>query len=269
MRDALSLLDQVLAFAGDRVDISDVHTVTGSLGEEKLSEILAALVEGDAATALDYIESLVTDGLEPERLIHELIHAARDVLLLLTAPELEEVKERLAGRETLMRLSDQVSREQLVMIMDGLLEYQQQMKWAAHPRILLELAIVQIAQGSHINEGEESSAVVHKLQERLQGLERKVAELASKLDALTSTAGAATSMGAKQVSSSPTSERKKVVIPGQIGELLKAATPEQLQKVKRGWPEVLNRVKEQKITVHAWLVDGEPVAATEQAVTRF
>ncbi len=268
MRDALSLLDQVLAFAGDRVEISDVHAVTGSLGEEKLSEILEALVGGNAAKALDCIESLVTDGLEPERLIHELIHATRDVLLLLTAPELGEVKERLAGIETLTRLADRVSREQLVMIMDGLLDYQQQMKWAAHPRVLLELAIVQLAQGSHINEGEESSAEVRRLQERLRGLEQQVAELSSKLDALTSTAGTVTSISTKQVPnpSSPNLERKKVVIPGQIGELLKKASPEHLQKVKRSWSEVLNRVKEQKITVHAWLVNGEPVAATGQAV---
>src|SRR5690606_16722641 len=49
-------------------------------------------------------------------------------------------------------------------------------------------------------------------------------------------------------------------------KLLRDIDPMRTEEVRRHWPEVLARVKEQKITVHAWLIDGEPVAATEEAV---
>lgn len=51
-----------------------------------------------------------------------------------------------------------------------------------------------------------------------------------------------------------------------MAPLLKEASAEALQKLQRAWPDVLARVKERKITVHAWLIDGEPVAATEDTL---
>lgn len=270
MRDALSLLDQVLAFAGERVEVADVHAVTGSVSENELSEILEALLDGAPAEALDSIERLVTGGLEPERLIHELVHAARDVLLLLTAPKLAEVKERLAGREGLTKLADRAKADQLARMMDGLIEYQQQMKWTAHPRILLELAMVQLCQHPEAMQSEESSAALRQLQQKVHHLERQVEMLTSRLASSSSMhlAESAPAQGKPSATrSSPTATTSKGTgIVGHLHQVLKEATPKHLQTIQREWDGVLNRVKEQKITVHAWLVDGEPVAATEHAV---
>jgi DNA polymerase-3 subunit gamma/tau len=62
MRDAESLLDQVLAYAGDRVTAAAVREAVGLADEEAIAALLDAYVAGDAAAALDRIESLADGG---------------------------------------------------------------------------------------------------------------------------------------------------------------------------------------------------------------
>ena len=45
-----------------------------------------------------------------------------------------------------------------------------------------------------------------------------------------------------------------------IQEVLSAASPQALQKLMQQWTDVLNKIKKKKIQVHAWLIDGVPVA---------
>jgi DNA polymerase III subunit gamma/tau len=62
MRDAESLLDQVLAFAGDRVTADDVRQAVGLADEAQIGALLDAYVAGDAVAALDLIEGLADVG---------------------------------------------------------------------------------------------------------------------------------------------------------------------------------------------------------------
>ena len=62
MRDAESLLDQVLAFAGDRVTVEQVREAVGLADDEAIAALLAAYLAGDAGAALDAIESLADVG---------------------------------------------------------------------------------------------------------------------------------------------------------------------------------------------------------------
>jgi len=62
MRDAESLLDQVLAFAGDRITVDAVREVVGLADEAEISALLDAYLAGDAPAALDRIEALADVG---------------------------------------------------------------------------------------------------------------------------------------------------------------------------------------------------------------
>src|ERR1019366_8686409 len=73
MRDAMSLLDQVIAFSGPRVTGNDVTRVLGVADRKILHELTGALVAGDAATCLGVVERLAQQGFD-------LPHVAKDVL---------------------------------------------------------------------------------------------------------------------------------------------------------------------------------------------
>ncbi|HET8587742.1 MAG TPA: DNA polymerase III subunit gamma/tau [Candidatus Limnocylindria bacterium] len=62
MRDAESLLDQVLAFAGERIGIEQVREAVGLADDASIVRLIDAFVAGDAAAALDAIEALADVG---------------------------------------------------------------------------------------------------------------------------------------------------------------------------------------------------------------
>jgi DNA polymerase-3 subunit gamma/tau len=81
MRDAESLLDQVLAYAGDRVTAEAVREAVGLADDEAIAALLAAYLAGDAPAALDRIESLADGGRDMAQVAAQAEVAARRQLL--------------------------------------------------------------------------------------------------------------------------------------------------------------------------------------------
>ena len=84
MRDAESLLDQVLAFAGDRITVADVREAVGLADEQAITGLLDAYAAGDAAGALDVIESLADVGRDMGQVAAQAEAEARRRLLTAT-----------------------------------------------------------------------------------------------------------------------------------------------------------------------------------------
>ena len=156
--------------------------------------------------------------------------------------------------EELKQLAKEFSTDQLTAFLDQLIHYQQQMKWVAYPRILLEMAFIRFCSSKE----EKESHPVDSAQ--LQQLEQKVNRLEQKL-----------------ANSSP----QRLGVPSEEMENNQKDSNDQLmtskdwtdqlsidhyQKVKSRWLELLQKVKETRITVYAWLVDGELVGATPKRV---
>jgi DNA polymerase-3 subunit gamma/tau len=76
-RDGLSLLEQVIAFAGERVTAQDARKVLGALPADLTGRLLDALLSGDAAAVLDQMRSCWDGGADPSRLLSALVEEAR------------------------------------------------------------------------------------------------------------------------------------------------------------------------------------------------
>lgn len=267
MRDALSLLDQVLAYADGRVEESTVLAVTGSTSRVALAELWKGLAEGDARTVLDRVDGLVREGAEPQRLIDDMIDAGRDLLLLRTAPNLPDLRDRVGGDEIWKELAGRFSPGALNRMLEVLLQASQKMKWTPHARVVLEMAIVELCHPAAAPEQTAAREVARSapapssdgLEERIRRLERWLKELESAVS--DRDGGLKGTVLSSQKPAAPSGGQS-------AGErdLLREVDPQKAEEVRRQWPEVLARVKEQRITVHAWLIDGEPVAATRDAV---
>lgn len=265
MRDALSLLDQALAFGGDHLDEQVVLSVTGAVSREVIFEILQSIANFDATAALNQLDECVVKGVEPDRMIQDLTHACRDLLLVKTAPQLDEIGSGAVVGNIGKQLAERLSIAQLTGMLDELIRYQQQMKWVAHPRILLEMALVRLCQPTGIGAVDhEAVKQIDQLTERIRQLEQVVEKLKQSPPRVAHASappqvGAETGLAPKSADT-----RKKPVLIGQ--NWLQQLSEKRLAEVKRAWPEILHEVKKERITVHAWLVDGEPVAATNDTV---
>ena len=79
MRDSLSALDQVRAFAGDTITVEDVVTVLGLVGRDLVFDMLDAVAREDAPAAFALVERAIERGYDLRQLCRELARATRDL----------------------------------------------------------------------------------------------------------------------------------------------------------------------------------------------
>ena len=81
MRDAQSLLDQLLAFSGDTITASSVHQLLGTAGEERVLKLAAAIVNGSALDAIQGINEFAEQGLQLGELLDQMVELWRELML--------------------------------------------------------------------------------------------------------------------------------------------------------------------------------------------
>jgi DNA polymerase III subunit gamma/tau len=263
MRDALSLLDQALAFAGNCLDEETVLAVTGAVSGESVLNLLEKVAERDAAASLAALDECIAGGMEPQRLLEDLTAVCRDLLLTKTAPELSELRHSLIRSGRGEELARKLSATKAAEMLDTLILYQQQMKWVSHPRILLELALVRLCR-LRPTERDEQASQVRKLAERVAQLEETLKQLRQHPQSSPveeSTGEAEKGDVARRETRAPS---KPLTWLDELGSERLSST--RFAEVRRHWQEIMQKIKEEKIMVHAWFIDGEPVGATDDAV---
>ncbi len=111
MRDALSLLDQALAFGGGTVQEQEVRDMLGSVSRDKVIQLLQAMLQGDAAQTMKAVAVLAEFSPDFENVLAELLSLLHHMSLAKTVPE--ALDEFVSARETLLKLSEEVSAEDL------------------------------------------------------------------------------------------------------------------------------------------------------------
>ena len=111
MRDALSLLDQALAFGGGSVQEQEVRDMLGSVSRDKVLGLLKAVVQRDATQTMQAVRALAEFSPDFENVLAELLSLLHHMSLAKTVPE--ALDEFVSAREVLLELSEQVSAEDL------------------------------------------------------------------------------------------------------------------------------------------------------------
>lgn len=135
VRDAISLLDQVSAYAKDNIDASIVYEVAGTVSKDEIVKLLQSIVDKDHVTALQTIEDLTQQGKEVSRILVDFLDVLRD---LLTSKALK------ASSHSHQELLDQLSFAKLYHYLDILNQLQYDMKFTSQKEAYLELAIIKM-----------------------------------------------------------------------------------------------------------------------------
>ena len=168
LRDAQTLLDQVISFEGTKVDDAHVAQVLDLIDRRVLLAILEACVAGDAAAVLEAAGRAAAGGAEAKRLGQDLLQMLRDLVVLRLAPDapdlVEGSDEELAELRALAARSDEA---RLRRMFRALVREQEDLAWAPRPFAVLELALVRLAT---LPSGDD----VGQLLARLDALERQL-----------------------------------------------------------------------------------------------
>jgi DNA polymerase III subunit gamma/tau len=143
MRDAQSALDQVIAFAGTTVGADDVSTVLGLVGRELLFDLVAAVVDEDAARAFALADRASEAGHDLRLVLREMTQVVRDMMLLSVDPQRAGDGALAEGeRERLAELATSFSREDVMRAFDLLSKAEQEIRLVSHPRYYFEMVLL-------------------------------------------------------------------------------------------------------------------------------
>ncbi|MCZ0717912.1 DNA polymerase III subunit gamma/tau [Aerococcus kribbianus] len=145
MRDALSLLDQVISFSGDTISLETTREITGTLSEELLVDFNQALVNGQVASALSFLQDMLRRGQDAKRFVEEELLFVRDLLM---AKEMaQDATELLTQRydDGFYLFAKAISVEQINRIMAAFKDTQQEIRFTLQAEIYLEVVSVQLA----------------------------------------------------------------------------------------------------------------------------
>ncbi|AXI32139.1 DNA polymerase III subunit gamma/tau [Priestia megaterium] len=259
MRDALSLLDQAISYSTEKVSLEDVLSITGAVSEAFIVKIVQAIFNENIVEALDSVESLIKNGKDPARFVEDLIFYYRDVLLYQASEENAYLLEKAAVNEEFKELSSKMDSAFIYKVIAELNQTQQEMKWSNHPRVLLEVALVKLAQSST---SQESSLSYQDILQKMNQMEAELQQLKEKGIQVDHTAQAVQTE--KKQTRQSRSQYKTPV--GKVNEVLKNATRQNLETIKRSWAQVLDTLKQQNKASHAALLsNSEPVASSDQS----
>ncbi len=101
MRDSISLLEQALAYANKKIEISDIHDINGTLMPEEIDDFILKILNNDLVGLLSNLEEYDNNGKNMVKIVQELINRLKDCLIFIKAPKfindnssfLEKVKE--------------------------------------------------------------------------------------------------------------------------------------------------------------------------------
>ncbi|CAM4018652.1 DNA polymerase III subunit gamma/tau [Alkalicoccus chagannorensis] len=270
MRDALSLLDQAVSFAEEKVTTEDILAVIGSASRDHLYDIVEAVRDGSVGTGLEKIDILMEEGKDPNRLLEDLLFFFRDALMIKAAPQLEESQDRVRADDRFQTITEQLEQVWIFAMIERLNHFQQEMKWASHPQVFLEMFIVQASQqpaGLPASEPAQApaSSTVEALEQKITALERSLKRMQQ--EGVPAAGGASA-----QTSEAPARQRKRskpaAASAGKGGDsrhvaaMLNEAEKAELQQLQSSWGGVLEQVKQQSVPASAWLNDCQPKAAS-------
>ena len=247
MRDALSLLDQVISFSDDKVSFEQAIQVSGSLTDDLMIEFVRLLTQQQAQAALLQLQDLLLLGKEASRLIEEWLEFSRDLLVA------KQTGDMIGRSEAFVEFAKEVEEAFLYRFMDALNQTQQEMRFTTKPTISLEVFTIKMAQPVVAVAQQAAPAnqeYVSQLEQQLQSLQQQMSQLLQGQSVVVP----------KKATSTP--QVKASTYKPNISEVYKvldAATRKDLIFIRELWGDLLQMLS---TTQRALLKASEPVAAS-------
>jgi DNA polymerase-3 subunit gamma/tau len=167
MRDAQSILDQLVSFSDKEISQADVHAMLGTVGQDMYRQIAVAICENDSFTILKTIDEIVERGKDLAQFLKELTVYFRNLLIA-----------GFGGGETLIDLSEEDLAElkklcgrfeppDLLRIVEALSDLESRFRQLPSPRVAVEMLLMRMAQSG-------ADVSIDKLLTKLTALEKRL-----------------------------------------------------------------------------------------------
>jgi DNA polymerase-3 subunit gamma/tau len=280
MRDALSLLDQGVAFNDGRLTSEKILEVLGMSGRRLLSDLGRAIARGDQEVCIRLIDRAIRDGKDIGQLFKDIILFLRDIMIAKAVPsglaptardEADQIRE-LAGAFVM---------ENIVTAINILSEAETKAKWSQYPRVFLEAALVKICCPP-------VDASIDSLEERLARIEQIVFSGNGKKSKMTVVAEEDNDTQKRLGASRPEGSNRHILQPdnkdsGVVGKKgsepcgsiktdkksceQPGSTGADIKLIQRRWAGVLGYIEKNKKGLYTLVQKSEPIALKGNVLT--
>ena len=146
LRDAESMLDQLVAFCGEKISESDVLNVFGFTSEQTVIDLTGRILRGETPDAIDLLHQQSESGKDMMRLMSDLIAYLRDLLVFKAKPDAltEDVDPDV--QKSLAAHAELIATDRLLDLIDQFAAAEGRMKWAPNKKLHFEVAIIKAIQ---------------------------------------------------------------------------------------------------------------------------
>ncbi len=251
LRDSQSILDQIASSAEGQIVKEDIVRSLGALEEERLFELVDALANQDAASALKILDGVMKEGKDPSLFAEKLLEHTRNLLFLSVSEKLADLVDTTESyKKILLKQKERFSKDELFYFFSVITHTIQTMKRFDMKCIPLEIALVKLVLKSPM-------AGLSQILERLKNSEKKTLEPPPRLN-ISKPRVEEDDPDAPETEELPTGE-----IPA------KAILPDKkITSLDTVWQPLIRALKNEKISVATYLAEGEPINL-EEGVARI
>lgn len=261
MRDALSILDQLLSLGQKKLTSQQVQQVLGMPDFDKLLELMGAVAEKDPANSLAHLDALIQLGHSLEQIVTAAIDHCRSLLLLLTCgPDTPLLVVSGQNRKALIQQTSLLDVPTVVFFIGVFEQLARAVRFSSSSRALCEAAIVRLAARESFISAE---AMVSMLESGKSGP-------GSAGKSTTRSAARPTKQPARRASSSPSKSRMQDSAPATapMPACLDVDEPLSLEKLRQLWPDFLAELNTNgNANLTGLLKWAEPTGLTGDTIT--
>ena len=240
MRDAESILDQIIAYCGKEITSQSVREVLGIIEEEVFFEFIEAIINDNTLKGIEIINRTADLGGDASQFIRNLMEYVHNLSL---AKVCQKEILNLQGifiedRERLLKQSKTIQLEKLFNIIDYLAEAEKKMRYIRHPWIILEMLVIKF-----------TAADNYSLKEVKKEKDEYSLDFSAKKDV--------SELGKKNTGIKEELLPKKKIqdkIKSKEDPSIKAKESPINLELRQAWPKILERVKKTKIAVYSFIL---------------
>ncbi|MFN0078263.1 MAG: DNA polymerase III subunit gamma/tau [Prosthecobacter sp.] len=267
MRDAQSMLDQLVAFCGEHITEQDVLDVFGFTSGEAVAQLARHILESDTVGALRAVYEQNEAGKELGRFLGDLIQHFRTLLVQQADPDAaaEDLSPEVIAE--VVAQAGMANTEQLLRIVDGLAEVDSRMRWASNKRLHFELGVIAAVQS--LNEVSISDVIdaldggstagLPKMAPRPQpvALVRRTVEPAKPQPAVV-----------REEPPTPVAQKAPEPVAPPAPAKVEKAVPETREAVSEAdfWPQLIASMQERRPLAVSWLQSGTMLGITHHTI---
>ncbi len=177
MRDAESLLDQVVSYTGPRVEDRQITELLGVIDRTLLFEASRAVLEGSAKTCIEIVDQIYNYGHDIKEFYRALMDQFRNLLMSLVAPYDDLLDMVESDREALKVQAEKAGKEKLQQILNYLIAQEESLRFTSHPRLVLESIMIRLSQMGDV-------VALDDLIRKLESLEKRLSAPSASSEAI-------------------------------------------------------------------------------------